>query len=119
MPRIKNKSRQYLFKNKLNIRRKSKTELIKESLLMMLFGSLLLLIIYFIPQKIELFNSFKNNIFDIFSNALKILFYSLEIFIVLFIIFTVLFSLFLFAGSFNRMIKIIRTKSRRIIIRKN
>ena len=119
MPSIKNKSRQYLFKNKLNIRRKSKIELIKESLLMMLFGSLLLLINYFIPRKMELFNSFKKNIFDIFNNVLEIIFHFFEIFIVLFFIFTILLSLFLFAGSVNRIIKVIQTKPRRIRIRKN
>ena len=54
MPRVKNNTRQYLFKNKLNIRRKSKRELLKESFFMMLFGWLLLIINYFIPQKNEL-----------------------------------------------------------------
>jgi len=117
MPRIKNKSRQYLFKNKLNIRRKSKKELIKESFLMMIFGLFILLINYFIPQKKLLFNSFQKNILDIISNVLEILFYSLEILIVLFICFTLLLSVFLIAGSINRLIKIILYKSRKISIR--
>ena len=117
MPRIKNKSRQYLFKNKLNIRRKSKKELIKESFLMMLIGLSLLLINYFIPQKMKLFNSFKNNILDIFNNVVEILIYSLEVFIVLLISLTILLSLFLIAGSINRIIKVILPKSRKISIR--
>ena len=117
MPRIKNKSRQYLFKNKLNIRRKSKKELVKESFLMMIFGLILLLINYFIPQKLALFSSFTNNIFDILSNAKEILFYSLEILIVLLISFTVLLSLFFIAGSVSRIIKVILPKSRKIGIR--
>ena len=86
MPLIKNKSKQYLFKNKLNIRRKSKIELIWESFLMMSTGLSLLIINYYIPDKIELFNSFKNNILDIFNNVFEIVFYSLEILIVLVII---------------------------------
>ena len=114
MPRIKYKSRQYLFKNKLNIRRKSKIELIKESFVMMILGLFLLLINYFIPQKIELFNSFKKNIVDILSNIFEILSYTLEILIVLLICFTVLFSLFLILGSINRILKVILPKSRRI-----
>ena len=117
MPNIKRKSRQYLFKNKLNIRRKSKRELIKESFLMMIFGLFLLLINYFIPRKMELFNSFKNNIFYILNNILEIIFYSLEILIVLLISFTILFSLFLIIGSINRLIKVILSKSRKITIR--
>ena len=117
MPRIKYKSRQYLFKNKLNIKRKSKIELMKESSLMMIFGLFLLLINYFIPQKIELFNSFKNNIFDILRNLLEISLYSLEIFIVLLISFSILLSLFLIAGSINRILKVVLPKSRKIGIR--
>ena len=117
MPRIKNKSKQYLFKNKLNIRRKSKKTIIRESFLMMVFGLSLLIINYFIPQKILLFNSFKKNIFEILSNILEILFYSLEIIIVLIISSTVLLSLFLIVGSFNRLIKVLLTKSRRKRIR--
>ena len=117
MPIIKNKSRQYLFKNKLNIRRKSKRELIKESFLMMLIGLNLLLINYFIPQKMELFNSFNKNILDILNNLVEILFYSLEILIVLLISLTILLSLFLIVGSINRLIKVIQHKSRKISIR--
>ena len=115
MQRIKNKSRQFLFKNKLKIRGKSKRELLKESILMMIFSIFLLYIVYIIPQKIELFNSFKKNIFNIINNLLDILFYSLEILIVLLISFTVLFSLSLMVGSLNRLIKLIQLKSRRII----
>ena len=114
MPRIKYKSRQYLFKNKLNKRRKSKIELIKESFLMMLLGLFLLIINYFIPRKFELFNSFKTNMVDIFSNIIEILSYALEILIVLLICVTVLFSLFLILGSINRLLKVILSKSRRI-----
>ncbi len=117
MPRVKNNTRQYLFKNKLNIRRKSKRVLLKESFFMMLFGWCLLLINYFIPQKNELFITFKKNIFDIFSNLLEILFYSLEILIVLLISFSILLSLFLIVGSINRLIKVMLYKTRKISIR--
>ena len=117
MPHIKNKSRQYLFKNKLNMRRKSKIELIKESFLMMILGLFLLLINYFIPQKIELFNSFKNNVINTINNILEILSYSLEILIVLLICFTFLISLFLIAGSINRIVKLLLPRSRKIRFR--
>ena len=113
MPMITNKSRQYLFKNKLNIRRKSKRTLMKESSSMMIIGLLLLLLSYFIPQKIQLFSSFKGNILGIVSNLFEIFFYSLEILIVLLISFTILLSLFLILGSINRIVKFIMYKSRR------
>ena len=117
MPNIKRKSRQYLFKNKLNKRVKSKRELVKESFSMMIVGLFLLLINYLIPQKLELFNSFKNNVIDTIINLLEILTYSLEILIVLFICFTLSISLFLIAGSVNRIVKLILPKSRNIRFR--
>ena len=113
MPIIKNNSRQYLFRNKLNKRRKSKKELINESLLMMLVGFFLMLINYLIPKKIELFNSFKENIYEIFNKILEILIHSLEILIVLLISCSILLSLFFFVGSINRIIKILLPKSRK------
>ena len=114
---IKNRSKQYLFKNKLNIRRKSKKELLMESLIMMIFAFFLLFINYLIPQKVELIKSFKNNIIDIFSNLLDILFYSFEVLIVLLICFTLFISIFLIYGSINRIVKIVLPKSRKIRLR--
>ena len=117
MPNINRKSRQYLFKNKLDRRGKSKRELIKESFFMMIVGLFLLLINYLIPQKIELFNSFKNNVKDTFNNLLEILSYSLDILIVLLICFTFIISLFLIAGSISRIVKLLLPRSRKIRFR--
>ena len=116
MPSIKRKSRQYLFKNKLNKRGKSRRELIKESFFMVIMGVILLLITYLIPQKVELFNSFKKNVIDTLNNILEILTYSLEILIVLLICFTLLISIFLIVGGINRVVKllIVRTKKNRL-----
>ena len=119
MPRIKNRSKQYLFKNKLNIGRKSKRELLEESFYMMIFGLFLLLINYFIPQKMKLFISFKKNLLNIISNISEIIIYSFEILIVLLVIFMIFISLFLIAGSINRLFKVLLPKSRKIRIRKN
>jgi len=113
MQNIKRKSRQYLFKNKLNKRGKSKRELIKESFFMMMVGLFLLLINYLIPQKKELFYSFKNNVMDTFNNLMEIFYYSLEILIVLLICFTLIVSIFLIAGSINRIVKLFLAKSRK------
>ena len=117
MPNINKKSRQYLFKNKLYRRGKSRRELIKESFFMMIVGLFLLLINYLIPQKIELFNSFKNNVINTINNILEILSYSLEILIVLLICFTLLISIFLIVGSINRIVKLLITRSRKIRFR--
>ena len=117
MPNIKRNSRQYLFKNKLNKRGKSRIEVIKESLLMMIIGLLLLLINYLIPQKMELFNSFSNNVISTLNNLLQIINYSLEIIIVLLICFTFIISIILIAGSINRIVKLLLARPRKIRFR--
>ncbi len=117
MPKIKNRSKQYLFKNKLNKRLKSKGELLKESFFMMIFGLFLLLINFLIPQKVELFSSFKKNIFATFNNLMEVLSYFIEIFFVILICFIFLISIFLIVGSINRIIKVILPRSRKIRLR--
>ena len=117
MPNIKRKSRHYLFKNKFYKRGKSRRELLKESFFMMIVGLFLLLINYLIPQKMELFNSFKNNVMDTLKNLYEVLSYSLEILIVILICFTFLISLFLIAGSISRIFKLFLQRSRKIRFR--
>ena len=117
MPNIKRKSRQYLFKNKFYKKSKSKSELIKESFFMMITGLFLLLIISLIPQKVQLFNSFKNNVIDTLYNLFEILSYSLEIVFVILICFTLLISIFLIVGSINRIFKLILLRSTKIRFR--
>jgi len=117
MPNIKRKSRQYLFKNKFYKRGKSKRDLIKESSFMMIVGLFLLLINYFFTKKIELFNSFKNNVIGTLNNLMEIFSYLSEILIVLLICFTFLVSLFLIAGSINRILKLLLPRSRKIWFR--
>ena len=117
MPNIKKKSRQYLFKNKINRRLRLRKEVIKESFFMMIVGLFLLLIIYLVPQKMELFNSFKNNVINILNNLIEILTYSIEILIVLLICCTLLISIFLVVGSINRFVKLLLSRSKKIRFR--
>tara|TARA_Y100001978_G_scaffold32788_1_gene28578 strand:+ start:309 stop:662 length:354 start_codon:yes stop_codon:yes gene_type:complete len=117
MPNIKRKSRQYLFKNKFNKRIKSRRELIKESFFMMIVGLFLLLINYLIPQKMELFNSFKNNIIKTINNLLEIFSFTLEILVVLLICFSLLISILLIVGSINRIVKLLLSRSRKVRFR--
>ena len=114
---VKIKSNQYLFKKKINIRRKSKKELVKESFFMMIFGLFLLLLNYFVPQKIELFNSFRKNIFDIYDNLFEIILKSFEIIVVILICFTLIISIVLIIGSIFRIIKIFQGKPSKIRFR--
>ena len=112
MKKLKNKSKQYLFKNKINVRTKPKGELLKESILMMIAGIVLLIINYLIPQKWVLIKSFKNNIFGLLKNISELIIYSFEILFVVIICFSLLVSIFLLIGSVNRLIKVLFGKSR-------
>ena len=114
IPKLNNKSNHYLFKNKFNIKEKSKSKLIKESITMSFFAIILLLINYLIPKKIDIFNSFTMNFKNIFESTLDILFYCYEIVLALFILISVLTSFILIIGAFNRLLKIFRYKKRKI-----
>ena len=84
IPNLNNRSRQYLFKNKLTIKRKSKAKLLSESLLMFISSFFLIFLNYLIPQKKILFNSFIDNINQIFINFLNFFKYFYQIILVFF-----------------------------------
>ena len=113
IPKINNRSRQYLFKNKLTIKRKSKTKLLSESLLMFISALVLVCFNYLIPQKKILIYSFIDNIYQIYINFLNFFKYFYQILIVIFIFFTSIMSIILFIGGLYRLYKILRRKTRK------
>ena len=108
-----NKSRQYLFKNKLTIKRKSKMKLLSESLYMFISALVLIFFNYLIPQKKILIYSFVDNINQIYINFLNFFKYFYQIFIVIFILFTSIASIVLFIGALYRLYRILRRKTRK------
>tara|TARA_Y100001970_G_C13994124_1_gene729809 strand:+ start:519 stop:884 length:366 start_codon:yes stop_codon:yes gene_type:complete len=114
IPNLNNKSKQYLFKNKIPLKRKSRLKLIKESLIMFIIAGIIISINYSIPDKNLLFNSFINNINNVIQYLIKIMANIYQLFLVVFIIFSLLFSLVLVIGGFYRIYKIFRRKSKRI-----
>ena len=113
IPNLNNRSRQYLFKNKLTIKRKSKAKLLSESLLMFISSVILIFLNYLIPQKNILFYSFGDNINQIFINFLNFLKYFYQILLVFFIIFTLITSTLLLFGALYRIYKVLRRKTRK------
>ena len=109
-----NKSKQYLFKNKLKSGSKNRGELIRESFLMILIASFLLTINHLIPDKLILFRSFNNNLINIYGNIIGIIINLYEIFLVMFVIISALVTFILLVGAIIRLIKIFRRKKRRI-----
>tara|TARA_Y100001970_G_scaffold292684_1_gene435218 strand:+ start:15456 stop:15821 length:366 start_codon:yes stop_codon:yes gene_type:complete len=114
IPNLNNKSKQYLFKNKIPLTRKPKIKLIKESSTMLAIAGLLLSISYAIPEKVNLFNSFISNLNNIIVNCIKIIGYLYEIIIVLFILGSLFFSIILITGALYRIYKIIKRKTKKI-----
>jgi len=114
IPSLKNRSRQYLFKNKLTIKRKSKMKLFSESLFMFISALVLICFNYLIPQKKILIYSFIDNIYQIYINFLNFFKYFYQIIIVIFIIFTSILSVILIIGALYRLYKILRRKTRKL-----
>ncbi len=114
IPNLNNKSKQYLFKNKIPLTRKPRIKLIKESILMLFIAAIIMSINYSIPGKSNLFNSFFNNINKVILDFIKIISYFYEIFLVLFILFSSFFSIILLIGALYRLFKSVRRKSRKI-----
>ena len=113
IPNLNNRSRQFLFKNKLTIKRKSKTKLLIESLLLFISSFILIFLIYLIPQKKILFFSFIDNIYQIYINFLNFFKYFYQILLVLFVVFALLTSIIFLIGVIYRINKIFRRKTRK------
>ena len=114
IPNMNKKSDKYIFKKKLSLRRKSKRRLFIESAFLLIMSLLLAYINYLIPNKSLLlgnlpmtFNKSLELIIELFTNLY-------EIFLVIFIFASSLTALVLIVGSFYRLFKISKRKSRQI-----
>ena len=114
IPNLNKKSDKYIFKKKLSLRRKSKRRLFIESAFLLIMSLLLAYINYLIPNKSLLlgnlpmtFNKSFELLIELFSNLY-------EIFLVIFIFASSLTALVLIVGSFYRLFKISKRKSRQI-----
>ena len=114
IPNLNIKSDKYIFKKKLNLRRKSKKRLFTESFFLFFFSVLLVYINYLIPNKKLLLQNLPITInksfllfIDLFSNLY-------EIFLVIFIFASSFTALILMVGSFYRLFRISKRKSKQI-----
>jgi type II secretory pathway component PulF len=115
IPNLNNKSDKYLFKKKLKLRRKSKRRLLTESFFLFILSVLLVYINYLIPNK----NLLLQNLPSKFNRSILLLidlFTSLyEIFLVIFIFVSAFSALILMIGSFNRLFRVSKRKSKQIV----
>ena len=114
IPSLNNKSDKYIFKKKLNLRRKSKKRLFTESFFLFIFSILLVCINYLIPNKNLLLQNLPTTINKSFLLIINLFSYLYEIFLVIFIFVSSFTSLILIIGSFNRLLKISKRKSKQI-----
>ena len=113
IPNLNNKPKNFLFRNKIPLVKKSKYKLMRESILMLILGIAILFINFYIPSQELLFDSFNNNLLNIYGNIVSIAKYSLQVILVIFLVLSKISAFILFLGSFYRIIRILKIISRK------
>ena len=114
IPNLNIKSDKYIFKKKLNLRRKSKRKLFTESFFLFMLSVLLVYINYLIPNKNLLLQNLPSTINKSFFLLIDLFSYLYEIFLVVFIFSSSFTALILMIGSLYRLFKVSRRKSKQI-----
>ena len=114
IPSLNNKSDKYIFKKKLNLRRKSKKRLFTESFFLFIFSVFLVYVNYLIPNKNLLLQNLPTTINKTFLLITDIFSYLYEILLVIFIFASSFTALILMVGSFYRLFRVSKIKSRQI-----
>ena len=115
IPNLNTKSDKYIFKKKLSLRRKSKRRLFTESFFLFILSLLLVYINYLIPNKNLLLQNMPSTFNKSFLLMINLSSYLYEIFLVIFIFVSSFTILILMIGSFNRLFKISKRKSKQIV----
>ena len=115
IPNLNIKPDKYIFKRKLNLRRKSKRRLLTESLFLFIFSVLLVYINYLIPNKNLLLQNLPITLNKSFLLIIDLFSYLYEIFLVFFIFLSYFTALILIIGCFYRLFRVSKRKSKQII----
>ena len=115
IPNLNIKSDKYIFKKKLNLRRKSKRSLFTESFFLFILSVLLVYINFLIPNKNLLLQNLPLTFNKSFLLIIDLFSYLYEIFLVIFIFASSFTALILMIGSFYRLFKIFKRKSKQIV----
>ena len=114
IPNLNIKSDKYIFKKKLNLRRKSKRRLFTEAFILFILSVLLVYINYLIPNKDLLLKNLPSTINKLFLLLIDLFSHLNEIFLVIFIFTSSFAALILMIGSFYRLFRISKRKSKQI-----
>ena len=115
IPNLNIKSDKYIFKKKLNLRRKSKRRIFTEAFFLFILSVLLVYINYLIPNKNLLLQNLPSTFNKSFLLLIDLFSYLYEIFLVIFIIVSYFTALILMIGSFYRLFRVSKRKSKQII----
>ena len=114
VPNLNIKSDKYILKKKINLRRKSKKRLFTESFFLLIFSIFLVYLNYLIPNKKLLLQNLPITINKSFLLFIDLFSYLYEIFLVIFIFASSFTALILMVGSFNRLFRVSKRKSKQI-----
>ena len=115
IPNLNIKSDKNIFKKKLNLRRKSKRRLFTESFFLFILSFLLVYINYLIPNKNLLLQNLPSTFNKSFLLLIDLFSHIYEIFLVIFIFGSYFTALIFMIGSFNRLFKVSKRKSKQIV----
>ena len=115
IPNLNRNSDKYIFKKKLSLRRKSIRRLFTESFFFFILSVLLLYINYIIPNKNLLLQNLPRTLNKSFLLIIDLFSYLYEIFLVIFIFVSSFAALILMIGSFYRIFRVSKRKSKQII----
>jgi len=115
IPNLNIKSDKYIFKKKLNLRRKSKKRIFTEAFFLFILSVLLVYINYLIPNKNLLLQNLPSTFNKSFLLLIELFSYLYEIFLVIFIFVSSFTALILMIGSINRISKVSKRKSKQIV----
>ena len=115
IPNLNMKSDKYIFKKKLSLRRKSKRRLFTESAFLFILSVLLIYLNYLIPNKNLLIQNLPSTFRGTFLLVTDLISNLYQIFLVIFIFGSSLTSLVLIIGSFYRLFKVFKRKSKQIL----
>ncbi len=115
IPNFNIKTQKNIFKKKFNLRRKSKRRLFTESFFLFIFSALLVYINYLIPKKNLLLQNLPSTFNKSFLLLIELFSALYEILLVIFIFVSYFTALILMVGSFNRLFKVFKRKSKQIL----
>mgnify|MGYP001372687908 CR=1 FL=1 len=115
IPKFNMKSDKYIFKKKLRLRRKSKRKLFAEAAILLILSLLLFYINYLIPNKNLLLQNLPNTLNKSFILIIELFSYVYDLFMVIFIFASYFTAFILLIGSFYRLFRVSKRKSKQIV----